>query len=128
MNTPYNDDYQTCEETYSTLRIYSRSLDVPKKLNLKPSDISEYEDLNGYFYSTKNVINSKDLRRHLDYLIEMFKNKVEVLNEIQAEGNRIDLVCYWVSQNGHGGPTLSPKQLNEIAKLNVEIWFDIYGL
>ena len=127
MNTPYNDDYQTCEETYSTLRIYSRSLDVPKKLNLKPSDTSIYEDVNGYFYSTKNVVDSKDLRRHLDYFIEIFKNKVEILNEIQAEGNQVDLVCYWVSQNGHGGPTLSPKQIVEIGKLNIEIWFDIYG-
>jgi hypothetical protein len=100
---------------------------VPKKLNLKPSDTSIYEDVNGYFYSTKNVVDSKDLRRHLDYLIEIFKNKVEILNEIQAEGNQVDLVCYWVSQNGHGGPTLSPKQIVEIGKLNIEIWFDIYG-
>ena len=128
MSNKYNDNYSTCAETYATLRIYSRSSDVSEKLNLTPNRISKNEDLNGYFYSTENIVESKDVRRHIDYLIEMFNSKVEILNEIKSEESQIDIVCYWLSENGHGGPTLSPKQLKELGKLNIEIWFDVYGL
>ncbi len=128
MNNKYNDNYSTCAETYATLRIYSRSSVVSEKLNLTPSRTSKKEDLNGYFYSTENVVESKDVRRHIDYLIEMFSAKVEILKVIQSEESQIDIMCYWLSENGHGGPTLSPKQLTELGKLNIEIWFDVYGL
>ena len=128
MNNTYNDNYSTCAETYATLRIYSRSSDVSEKLNLTPTRTSKKEDLNGYFYSTENVVESKDVRRHIDYLIEKFSSKTEILNEIQSEESQIDIMCYWLSENGHGGPTLSPKQLTELGKLNIEIWFDVYGL
>ena len=37
-------------------------------------------------------------------------------------------MCYWLSENGNGGPILSPKQLTELGKLNIEIWFDVYGI
>ena len=126
MNNTYNDEYSTCAETYATLRIFSRSSDVSEKLNLEPTRTSKKEDLNGYFYSTKNIVESKDVRRHIDYLIEKLNAKVEILNEIQSEESQIDIMCYWLSESGHGGPTLSPKQLTELGKLNIEIWFDVY--
>ena len=126
MKSSYNDNYPTCAETYATLRIYSTSSDVSERLNLTPTKTSIKEDLNGYFYSTENIVESKDVRRHIDYLIEKFNDKVEILNEIQSDGSQIDISCYWFSQDGHGGPTLSPKQLTELGKLNIEIWFDIY--
>ena len=128
MNNTYDDNYSTCANTYATLRIYGQSSDVAEKLNLAPTRTSKEEDLNGYFYSTKNIVESKDVRRHVDYLIEKFNAKVEILNEIQSEGSKIDIMCYWLSESGHGGPTLSPKQLTELAKLNIEIWFDVYLL
>ena len=128
MNNTYDDNYSTCTNTYATLRIYGKSSDVAEKLNLAPTRTSKEEDLNGYFYSTKNIVESKDIRRHIDYLIEKFDAKVEILNEIQSEGSKIDIMCYWLSESGHGGPTLSPKQLTELGKLNIEIWFDVYLL
>ena len=125
MNNTYDDNYSTCTNTYATLRIYGKSSDVAEKLNLAPTRTSKEEDLNGYFYSTKNIVESKDIRRHIDYLIEKFDAKVEILNEIQSEGSKIDIMCYWLSESGHGGPTLSPKQLTELGKLNIEIWFGV---
>lgn len=128
MNSQYNDDYPTCAKTYATLRIYSERLNIPQKLNLTPTQTSTNDDLNVYLFSTEKVVESKDIRRHIDYLIEKFKSKTEILNKIQSEGSRIDISCYWLSENGNGGPTLSPSQLKELGKLNVLIWFDIYGL
>lgn len=128
MKTIYNDNYPTCTKTYATLRICSRSSDVSERLNLNPTRTAINDNLNIYLYSTENIVQSKDVRRHIDYLIEMFKSKVEILNEIQSEKSKIDIMCYWLSENGNGGPILSPKQLTELGKLNIEIWFDVYGL
>ena len=128
MKTIYNDNYPTCTKTYATLRICSRSSDVSERLNLNPTRTAINDNLNIYLYSTENIVQSKDVRRHIDYLIEMFKSKVEILNEIQSEKSKIDIMCYWLSENGNGGPILSPKQLTELGKLNIEIWFDVYGI
>ncbi|MEK8180697.1 DUF4279 domain-containing protein [Flavobacterium buctense] len=128
MNNPYNDNYPTCGETYATLRIYSKNSNVVERLEIKPSDTSTGVDFNGYFYSTKEILDSKDIRRHIDYLIEKFRPKIDILKKIQSEGSQIDISCYWLSKDGHGGPTLSPNQLTELGKLNVDIWFDIYSV
>lgn len=136
----YNDNYETCSRTYVTLRIYCD--------NIQPDKLSEYLGItptetqtkgqknkllknrtikfNGWFLSTKDVIDSKDCRRHIDYIADKvlpMKNKLKSLIE---DGSEIDLSCYWESESGQGGPTLSPQQLTKLANLGIELWFDIY--
>ena len=36
--------------------------------------------------------------------------------------------CIWYSRSGHGGPTLWPEDMADLARLNLECTFDVYFL
>ncbi len=39
----------------------------------------------------------------------------------------MDIFCYWLSADGHGGPILSPAMMRRLGQLELEVGFDIYG-
>jgi hypothetical protein len=142
MRRMYNDDYPTCTRTYATLRIYPKMLDpveLTRRLGIEPSIWQRrgelvnpnarkprtYE-LHGWFLCSKDSVDSKDSRRHVDWLLAILTPKGEILRSLQNEGCRMDVCCLWYSKSGHGGPTLSPYQMAELARLNLELWFDVY--
>ena len=51
-----------------------------------------------------------------------FLSSVKMLRQ----GHRLDISCYWLSQSGHGGPTLTPDIMRRLAELVVPVWFDVY--
>ncbi len=143
LSDDYDDEYETCERTYATLRIYpenihpdeiSRILNItPSKYQVKgdhgenfPSPVLKRAPVNGWFLTSKNEINSRDVRRHIDYIISKVFNKKDEILRLQSEDVEFDIFCYWASSQGQGGPTLSPKQMKVLTELNIEIGFDIY--
>jgi hypothetical protein len=38
----------------------------------------------------------------------------------------MDISCYWLSFSGHGGTSVRPAQMSELARLGLEQWFDVY--
>lgn len=135
----YNDTYPTCEETHVTLRIYlpegSDPDVVTEKLGLQPTRTQRKGELrNGqikqwptaWFINSEEKVQSKDLRRHLDWLMEQLSGKQEVIRELQKAGARLDISCFWASACGHGGPMLDPRILKRLARLNIGLGFDIY--
>jgi hypothetical protein len=83
--------------------------------------------LNGWFLSTEERVDSKDLRRHLDWLLDALSRHHDRLLALQAMPDVwMDVSCYWLSKSGHSGPTLSPKQMRSLCDLNLEVWFDCY--
>jgi len=100
-------------------------------LQVDPSK-SQWEDndsahLNGWFLSSKSRIDSRDVRRHVDWLLERISNKRREVLSLQSQvGIWMDVFCYWRSAQGQGGPTLSPKQMRILADLNLKIGFDCY--
>jgi len=71
----YIDDYPTCAATYATLRIYTGETKpeiVTDTLQVNASKILRKSEngawLNGWFLSSKDLIDSRDLRRHLDWV------------------------------------------------------------
>jgi uncharacterized protein DUF4279 len=139
----YDDSYATCKETYATLRIYPENLDpdqVSECLALSPSSIQRRGEarllssgnyatkrLNGWFLTSKGIVDSRDVRRHIDWLLDKVEPAALQFGEILTEGARADISCFWVSASGHGGPTLSPSQMGRLAKLQLECWFDLYA-
>ena len=83
--------------------------------------------INGWFLRSRGHFESKDSRRHVDWLLDHVTPKVEAIKSLQAEGCRMVISCYWVTQEGHGGPTVPPSQMGKLAELNIELWFDFYG-
>ena len=142
MPTQYNDSYPSCSNTYATLRIYHDNLDpsrITRVLDIEPSQVQvkgqvvtgNYSrvftpPIGGWFLTTEDMVVSKDLRRHVDWILERLTGKDELLKNLQAEGNWMDIFCLWLSTEGHGGPTLSPSIMRRLAELELEIGFDLY--
>ncbi len=140
MIEEYDDNYESCHETFVTLRIYSDNLnpeEISNFLKTKPSEIVIKGDIiglkrkkirnhHGWFLTTEGLVKSKDCRRHIDYLADKIITLKSNLKELQKQGCEIDISCFWSSENGQGGPILAPKQLKKLAELELEIWFDIY--
>lgn len=144
--TPYDDAYPTCERTDVCLQIYGEKLvpaEVTSILGLSPTDEqtagqsivssrgrSRTPKTGGWFLSSEGRVHSKDVRRHLDWLIELLQPRATGLRRLQATpGVRMYVNCIWWSSRGIGGPTLWPEQMGALADLNLECSFDVsfYG-
>lgn len=141
----YQDDYATCGETYVTLRVYPGEvtpLQVTEQLGLEPSETqtrgavvtnkrgrTRTVKLHGWFLTSKNHVDSRDARRHLDWLFARLAPVREALYALQnTPGVRMDISCGWWSAHGHGGPAVSPQQAQQLVALRLELWFDVYFL
>ena len=142
--TPYDDLYETCERTCAKLLIYpgEQSPDtiteclgiVPTQVNRKGekrisqrTGRSHIVKMNGWFLFSEEHVVSKDLRRHLDWLIERLGPAREPLLALQETTNVVMTIsCVWWSAHGHGGPTLWPQQMRAMADLGLECSFDVY--
>jgi len=133
----YNDDYPTCASTYATLRIYPGGIsldEITAILRLPPSFAQTAETRppgvknkpSGWFLSSKGSVESKDVRRHLDWLLDQIADKASIFDALRNDGVRSDISCCWISARGHGGPSLWPRQMAILGSLGLEIWFDVY--
>jgi len=136
------DEDPTCAQTYATLRIYPERLDpteVTARLGIAPSSWQRRGEvpnpgskrplpatLDAWFLTTNGVVESRDVRRHLDWLLARVGPTVDALRALRAEGCRMDVSCYWLSRSGHGGPVVTAAQMGELAQLGLELWFDVY--
>ncbi len=134
----YDDHYSACLRTYATLRIYPGELhpeQVTQRLGVQPSKSWQRDDsgkpgakaMHGWFLSTHGKLSSRDTRRHLDQLLEPLLGVREAVLALQAEGARMDIMCFWHSAGQQGGPALSPKQLSALAALNIMVSWNIYS-
>jgi hypothetical protein len=133
----YDDKYPTCVETYSTLRIYSDRVEpdrITSTLGFGPTKSFKMGDerasgrrnkVHGWFYSTEGVLESRDTRRHIDYVLNALNDKTAAVHLLQNEGCQFDICSYWLSI-GQGGPSLWPYQMARLAELKIEVWWDVY--
>ena len=136
----YNDNYETCSETYVTFRIYYENMNseqLTQYLEIEPTRTQNKGDIkvnsvdskyksNGWFLTSKTSIKSKDCRRHIDFLLDKLLPVKKELKKISEDGGKLDFSCYWKSKDGHGGPTLSHEQFSRLAELHFDLWFDVY--
>lgn len=144
--TPYDDEYPTCERTTATLLVYTGDLEascVTERLGIEPSEVrrrgeriagglrgTRVTPLNAWFLTSEGQTTSRDLRRHLDWLLDQIEPAAVQLAELQREsGVTMAVQCIWWSAHAQGGPTLWPEQMRRLAALDLECHFDIsfYG-
>ena len=138
LSMQYDDDYPTCVKTHSALRIFASEVTpeyVSKLLGMTPSssfvkgEVFSTRQLkrksNGWIYSTESEIASKDSRRHLDLILSHLDSKEHALDELRNKGAGLDICCFWLS-TGQGGPVISPVQMTRLAKLGLDVWWDVY--
>lgn len=140
IQTPYDEDYGTCEYTHAWLRIMHETVDtdeVTAILGVRPTKAQrrgdpkkgkpdQFYSKGGWFLSTEGILKSKDARHHLDWIIERIAGKKQAFIQLHQRGYLVDLCVRWDSLSGHGGPTVSPSQMKALAELEIELWFDVY--
>jgi hypothetical protein len=136
--TAIDDDYETCERTKAILRIHcaNRSpLEITEVLGVEPTKIvqvgvkvrpSGNEDtpvgkVNLWMLDSEASVHSKDLRKHLDWLLDQVEPSSTSLLRLRGEGLVMDVSCVWWSKFGEGGPTLWPTQMERLAGLDLEL-------
>ncbi len=135
----YDDSYPTCNCTYASLCITLPEACDPVEfshtIKIEPSRIQRKGERyagkinnwpTAWFLSSDQAIDSRDLRRHIDWLIDQLVGKEEIIHQVQVDGGKLVLSCYWVSATGYGGPILSPWTMRRLSDLGIEIWFDFY--
>jgi hypothetical protein len=141
--TPYDDDYATCEMTYASLNAYSdtdASDWISAALSLEPSrtigrtahnreePAKMALDRSFWSLSSKGHVDSGDVRRHLDWLLDQIEPSAGGIETLRTTpGTFVNVSCMWMSLHGQGGPTLWPEQMSRLSKLDLELRFDIYG-
>lgn len=141
--TPVNPDYPTCSECFIRLMIYPEDVHpdrITEIFKITPTSINVAGDsvtnslgrtritkYSGWFLLSEGFVRSKDLRDHVDWLVNKIQPFSEQLREIQKiKDIKITLKCVWFSVLGHSGPVLWPEQMRAIADLDLELTFDIY--
>jgi hypothetical protein len=139
----YDDDFATCKRTYATLAIYKHEIDlayVSGVLGIEPNEGQPHgtsqqktpgsgvskAGTRGWFLTSKGNVQSRDLRRHIDWVTERLTGKVAGLRELKETGHEARIIAYWLSAYGHGGPILSSPQTQAIAQLDVDLDLDVY--
>ncbi|MCQ8233626.1 DUF4279 domain-containing protein [Pectobacterium carotovorum] len=136
-------DFQTCLECHALLAIYPGEMhpdNISELLNIEPTERFVAGDeitnsigrtrkvnISSWFLSSENNVDSKDLRTHIDWVIDKLNGSHSGLRELQStSGVKMSLRCVWWSATGHSGPVLWPEQMKALADLDLECAFDIY--
>jgi hypothetical protein len=133
--TPIVDSYDTCEKTEATLCIYHihpeiitqklgiipSSSKIKGILNRMPNGSERLWDMHNWLLSSEDDVSSKDLRKHLDWILDRIIPVSEQFLEFQQFPDvKMNMRCAWWSKYGDGGPTIWPEQMERMAKLNLE--------
>jgi hypothetical protein len=122
----YDDEYPTCARTYATLSIANIALDeVTKSLGIDTRRASAKQK--AWLLPTKDVVQSKDFRRHLDWLLDFVDKHRSQVRDLIARGAMIKISCYWLSASGHGGPMVSAAECQRLGDIGIGLDFDFYG-
>jgi len=130
INIDFIDEYSACSRTYATLCLYhpEESPIIPTSiLDISPDrTIEEGAPKNGWFLSTQNRIQSRDIRRHIVSLLTKTPDFGNKLNEIRLRKWDAHLDCFWESASGNGGPILDHKFISFVSSYNLDLTFDIW--
>lgn len=138
-------DNPNCEKTHATLRFVHVDLDpdvVTRTLGITP-DVThkrgdsrtgksgrEYLYPRGLWYLTTREWPSRNLEAHVTRLLDRVEPVADLIREFARSHPecRFEIMCYWMSATGQGGPSLSPSTLSRIGTLGATLDFDIYSV
>jgi hypothetical protein len=136
----YDADSPWCSRTFVTLRIIALELDPeeitrllalePTRTQLRGAPWSERDGrpfrFSGWFLSSEGLVESRDTRHHLDWLIDRLQGQESTMQGLAQRGYHLDCLVRWDSVRGHDGPIFMPKQMRALADMQVMLWLDVY--
>jgi hypothetical protein len=153
ISKDYDDNYSGCLRTYATLRIYPGDIhpdEVTQRLGITPSKFWVRDEtlvavpeqtaeqkpaqkaspgakaVHGWFLTTHGRLDSRDTRRHVDFLLAPLLEVSAAIDSLQKQGATMDIICFWHAAPQQGGPALAPRQLRMLADLNIAIAWNVF--
>lgn len=137
--TPIDVNYATCDYTYVVLIIYGDFFEIKNKIDVIPSfqqtkgevftnslGIQRVAPCSLWTLNSENIIQSKDSREHIDYILSIVYPYKDFFIELQ-NSHKMYMKCVWFSEDAVGsGPALWPEQMKILSELNLELSFSFY--
>jgi hypothetical protein len=123
--TPIAPDYASCDKCYVVLSVLLKNIcmEVVNEFD----SFSKTDGGKNLFLSSEYMIASKDLREHIDWLMQKISSlNINLIGLKNTYDIKYELKCFWKSAHGHGGPTLYPKHMKIISDIEADFVFDIY--
>lgn len=115
-----DDAYGTCRETWAELRLGSTALSLPDAAAALGLAAEDFEMADGVIaLSSHDHVFSRDLRRHLDWLLKKLEGRAEALAKLRRQGVTTEIFCPWHGE--YGGPALWPSHMKGIAELDLDL-------
>ena len=134
----YDDQNSYCLRTYSTLRIFTAEQApeaVTEQLAVNPSRVwhrgsnetAVARKHNAWFLTSRGAVDSRDTRRHIDWLLQTLEGQEDFLLRLRGAGGSTDIIGFWHAAGlSEGGPGLELAQMAALAELGVTISWNIY--
>ena len=58
---------------------------------------------------------SRDAAYHIDWLLRRFTDRADALQSLRERGCRVEIVCFWESRSGNGGPRIDRELIADLA-------------
>lgn len=117
---PIDDDYGTCRKTWVELRLAAPALSLPEAAAAFGLAAADFEMADGAIVlSSHDHVVSRDLRRHLDWLLDKLAGCEEALAGLRRRQIHAEVYCPW--QGEMGGPALWPAQMGGLAELRLDL-------
>lgn len=134
----YDHKYRSCSRTYATLLIFHETMkpqEITAALELEPFDTARRGDRailgrkvpkNLWARGTYDQYESRDVRFHVDKILDTLRGKEDRLHFLLKRGCEIEISCFWESAAGNGGPILDSGFLQRLTRFPVLLSFDIW--
>ena len=139
----YKKNYDTCELCYAEFVVIgdvflNSHMDTTLFHTLSERKIDEIisfdcdstgaERKYSYFLSSKDLVDSRDIRHHINWLLRNIARERKLILQMQNEsGLEMFVRCIWWSKYGDGGPVLSNRQIRQLATLRLPCVFQFYA-
>lgn len=135
-------DPETTNESHATFRLFGDALDpdeVTRLLGVKPSFARRKGDKYGnparpvvsrtgiWALESETSVVSPDLEPHVEFLLSQIGSKGPLVMGLRQQGLTADILCYWMSGTGQGGPVLGAETVRRVGDLGVSLNFDFYS-
>lgn len=138
--TPLDKDYPSCDDVYVDFFVYCDFETIKDRFpaNFIPTDqvtagkprVSKtgkimVPKISNWTISSDKIINSKDARDHIDYVLDIIYPQKEHILKLQ-EDFIMSMKCVWFAKGISGGPAVWPEQMSRLSELNLELGFSFY--
>ena len=118
-----------CEKTCAMLLVSGdciESDEFTRLLGVGPTETAKTGACSGWRLSSESHLQSKNLERHIHWILDQIPDKKDVIKHLKLERNcQIDIGCWWkgAPRVDGLGPFLTPETLRRVADFDLNLIF-----